>query len=187
MNKRTLLCILIVFVCLFPLFSSTTETFPHSMYGQIRMAVNFDLTILEEVLPFDLDSAQVKFNEDYLTIARGLRIGTYRLSSNNTDVTMVVSHTPLRLRNNEVTEHNQINYRLYVMTEIGSPGFWSTTGNRIEISGPSLTSGGMINLIDKYLYVTLDEGSSNNTTNVLGALVSGTYESTVTFEIWVAR
>ena len=186
MIKKALLTILAVFL-LVPLFASTDETFRHDMYGQIRMALNFDISMFEEVLPFDLDGVQVQYNEDYATIARGLRIGTYRLSSNNTDVIMTVSHTPLRLRNNEILTNNQINYRLYIMTGIGNPGFHSTRGEKIEIAGNQLASGGMINLIDKYMYVTLDEESSVNTQTVLGSLESGTYESTITFEIWVAR
>lgn len=169
------------------IYASRTERFDFDMFGHIRMLLDFDVTMFEEVIPFDLDGVQVQYNEEYTTIARGLRIGTYRLSSNNTDVIMVVSHTPLRLRNNEVTENNVINYRLYFMTEIGNPGFYSTTGDAIEISGSSLSSGGMINLVDKYMYVTMDEGSRSRTEEVLASLASGTYESTITMEVWVAR
>jgi hypothetical protein len=188
MIKKMLLlaAVMILLVCN-GVFASRTEWFDFDMFGHIRMLLNFDVTMFEEVIPFDLDGVQVQYNEEYTTIARGLRIGTYRLSSNNTDVVMVVSHTPLKLRNNEVNENNVINYRLYVMTEIGNPGFHSTRGDKIELTGNLLSDGGMISLIDKYMYVTMDEGSRSETERVLAALASGTYESTITFEIWVAR
>jgi len=188
MIKKMLLLAAVMIILLCPAcFASRTEWFNFDMFGHIRMKLNFDVTMFEEVIPFDLDGVQVQYNEDYASIARGLRVGTYRLSSNNTDVIMVVSHTPLKLRNNEVTENNVINYRLYIMTEIGNPGFHSTRGDAIEIPGNQLSSGGMISLIDKYMYVTMDEGSRSRTEEVLSSLASGTYESTITFEIWVAR
>ena len=186
MIRKVVLSAVIILILLFPVAASTTEWFAYDMYGQIRMAVSFNVDILEDVLPFDLDSVQVQYNQQYETIARGLRIGTYRLSSNSTDIFMTVSHTPLVLRTAGVIENNQINYRLYIMTGIGSPGFYSTPGTKIEIPGSAITSNGMVNLVDKYIYVTLDEGNESNTVDVLGALVPGTHESTITFEIWVA-
>lgn len=186
-KKMLLLAAVMMLLVCSGLFASRTERFDFDMFGHIGMLLNFDVSMFEEVLPFDLDGIQVQYNEDYETIAKGLRIGTYRLSSNNTDMIMVVSHTPLRLRNNAVTEHNEVNYRLYIMTEIGNPGFHSTRGSRIEIPGNLLSSEGMVSLIDKYLYVTMDEESRSRTEEVLASLASGTYESTITFEIWVAR
>ena len=71
------------------------------------------------------------------------------------------------------------------MTEIGSPGFVSTTGSAVEIVGTAVAINNMVSLVDKYLYLTLDEGSASATSNKVDALASGTYESTITFELWV--
>lgn len=180
------IAIMIVFLCSVSALT-TSEPVPHYMYGQIRFGLYFDISINESVLPFDLDGSSVRYNENWQTIATGLIVGTYRLSSNNSDIYLTCSHTPLRLRNNEVTEHNQVNYRLYLMTEVGNQRFYSTTGSEIEIHGSALVSNGMINLIDKYIYVSLDEGNSADTAEVVENLAAGTYESTITFEIWVER
>ena len=188
MIRKAIAAIAALFVSLCSVFAVTTsDAVPHFMYGQVRFGLYFDVSIDESVLPFDLDGQSVRYNENWQTIATGLIIGTYRLSSNNSDIYLTCSHTPLRLRNNEVTEHNQVNYRLYLMTEIGNQRFYSTTGPEIEIHGSSLVSNGMINLVDKYIYVSLDEGSADNTAEVLENLAAGTYESTITFEIWVER
>lgn len=180
MIKRFFLVILLVLI-LVPLYADYYE---HRLYGQIRTSVVFEVNILEEVLPFDLNSALVQYNTNP-SVATGLRLGTYRLISNNSNLKMVISHTPLRLQDETVTENNEVNYRLYLMTEVGSPGFVSTTGSAIEIVGTAVATNGMVSLIDKYLYITLDEGSAENTANKVAAIEAGTYESTITFELWV--
>lgn len=182
MIRKILLAVLLVMIVLVPLFA---ETYPHYLYGQIRTSVVFEINIMEEVLPFDLDGPLVQYNSSYTSVATGLRLGTYRLISNNKNLKMIVSHTPLVLRDDTVTENNEINYRLYLMTEVGSPGFVSTTGSEVEIIGSEVASGEMVSLVDKYIYLTLDEGSSESTVNKVEALEQGTYESTITFELWV--
>ena len=180
MIKRFFLVILLVLI-LVPLYADYYE---HHIYGQIRTSVVFEVNIMEEVLPFDLNSALVQYN-DTPSVATGLRLGSYRLISNNDNLKMVVSHTPLHLQDNTGTENNEINYRLYLMTGIGSPGFVSTTGSAVEIVGSDVSTEGMVSLVDKYMYITLDEGSAENTANKVSAIEAGTYESTITFELWV--
>ena len=181
MIKRFLLVLLLV-LTLVPLYADYYE---HHIYGQIRTSIVFEVNILEEVIPFDLSGSLVQYNNSYQSVATGLRLGTYRLISNNTNLKMVVSHTPLRLIDETVTENNEINYRLYLMTGIRSPGFVSTTGSAVEIVGSDVSTEGMVSLVDKYMYITLDEGSSEATANKVATIEAGTYESTITFELWV--
>ena len=182
MIKKLLIVVMLILI-LVPLYA---ETHAHYLYGQIRTAIVFEVNILEEVLPFDLRGSLVQYNSSYLSVATGLRLGTYRLISNNKNIKVVVTHTPLRLRDESVTENNEINYRLYLMTEVGSPGFVSTTGSAVEIVGNEASSDNiMVSLVDKYLYLTLDEGSAESTAGKVEALAEGTYESTITFELWV--
>ena len=181
MIKRLLIIILLLLV-LVPLYA---DYYDHYIYGQIRTSIVFEVNILEEVLPFDLSGSLVQYNSSYSSVATGLRLGTYRLISNNTNLKMVVSHTPLRLIDETVSENNEINYRLYIMTEVGSPGFVSTTGSAVEIVGTEVATKGMVSLVDKYMYITLDEGSAESTASKVAAIEAGTYESTITFELWV--
>ena len=181
MIKRFFLALLLM-LTLVPLYADYYE---HYIYGQIRTAVVFEVNIMEEVLPFDLSGSLVQYNSSYLSVATGLRLGTYRLISNNANLKIVVSHTPLRLVDETVTENNEINYRLYLMTEVGSPGFVSTTGSAVEIVGSEVATKDMVSLVDKYMYITLDEGSAEATANKVAAIEAGTYESTITFELWV--
>lgn len=157
----------------------------HYLLGQIRTNILFEVTIMEEVLPFNLDSPQVQYNQAFTTTVSGLRIGSYTLVTNTSDVKLVVSHTPLVNKNPELSEHNSINYRLYIVTGFGSPGFLSTLGEEVTINGSSVAENDLIRLSNKYLYVSLDEGDTLTTSNVVGALFDGTYESTITVALWV--
>jgi hypothetical protein len=70
------------------------------------------------------------------------------------------------------------------MTGTGS-SFVSTTGDVVEIDGTAFANDGLVDLSNRYMYVTLDEGNSATTATVLNALADGTYESTISFSIWV--
>lgn len=167
------------------------ESYPHHIYGQINSSVLFEVNILQEAIPFDLDSDLVKYNANNNDSARdtatGIRIGTYTLASNSTALKISVSHTPFVFQGtpNDNTKQHSINYRLYMMTEIGSPGFVSSLGEEKEILGSNVAEDGIIRLINKYMYVTLQEGGTAQTTQErLDNLEPGTYTSDITFYLW---
>ena len=182
MKKALSALLLILLLSPILLFADVAQ--PHYLFGQIGQNLLFEVNIREEALPFNLDAPQVQYNAAYLSVATGINIGTYTLVSNSPYVKLTVSHNPLVNRDAGITENNTINYRLYVMTGTGS-SFVSTTGDVIEISGIDFVQDGLVNLSNKYMYVTLDEGDSNTTAAVLNALADGTYESTISFSIWV--
>ena len=156
----------------------------HYLFGQIRQNLLFEVNIREDALPFNLDAPQVQYNAAYQTVATGINIGTYTLVSNSPYVKLTVSHNPLVNRDAGITENNTINYRLYLMTGTGS-SFVSTTGDVVEINGTLFAEDDLVNLSNRYMYVTLDEEDSDTTAAVLNALADGTYESTISFSIWV--
>ncbi len=188
--KKRLLLPFILFLLLFSthLFA---EGYPHHIYGQINSSILFEVNILQEAIPFNLDSDLVKFNANNndaeSDTATGIRIGTYTLASNSTALKVSVSHTPFVFQGtpSDNTKQHSINYRLYMMTEIGRPGFVSTLGEEKEILGLNVTEDGIIRLINKYMYVTLQEGGTAQTTQErLDNLEPGTYTSDITFTLW---
>lgn len=184
MNKKRLLVVIIsLFILPLSLFA---DTHAHYILGQIRKDIFFEVTILEEAIPFDLDSTLVQYNEDPESIATGIRIGTYRLISNSPRIELRVSHTSLKHLDTSLTENNEIGYRLYLMTgtDDNPTSFISTTGSEVVLDGSSVVQDGAVSLIDKNIYVTLDCGSLEATNNVLRSLESGMYQSTITFALW---
>ena len=127
MRKRLILPLIILL--LFSLAHLYADGYPHRIYGHINSSVLFEVNILQEAIPFDLDSDLVKFNENNndaaSDTATGIRIGTYTLASNSTTVKVSVSHTPFTFQGTPTdnTKQHSINYRLYMMTEVGRPGF----------------------------------------------------------------
>lgn len=184
MNRKAFIVILITLFIL-PLFLFA-DAYPHYLLGQIRKDVFFEVTVLEEAIPFDLDSPLVQYNENYQSIATGIRIGTYRLISNTPGIELRITHTPLVHVDTSLTENNTIDYRLYFLmgTENNPTSFISTTGSEMILSGASVQDNGAISLVDKNIYVTLDCGGATATNNVLQALESGMYQSTITIALW---
>lgn len=184
MNRKSFL-VMIIMLFLLPL-SLFADTHAHYILGQIRKDIFFEVTILEEAIPFDLDSSLVQYNENHETIATGIRIGTYRLISNSPRIELRVSHTSLKHIDSSLTENNEIGYRLYLMTgtDDNPTAFISTTGSEVVLDGSSVVQDGAVSLIDKNIYVTLDCGSLETTNNVLRSLESGMYQSTITLALW---
>ena len=177
----TLIAILFsLFVC-----AAANDVYSFPISGIIRSDLVFTVSIFEETLPFDLDSTLVNYNTSYQSFATGIRIGTYTLVSRTPNIKLCVEHTPLVHTNQTLTEKNQINYRLYLMTTDTSQSFFSTRGELLEIRGTSVQEDGFVSLIDEYLYVTLDEGSEGATNDIRSELETGIYRSTITFSIWV--
>lgn len=186
MKKRFLVVFFILF-SIFVIFAAEPSKYPFAISGVVRSDIVFLVSMFEETLPFDLDSSLVSFNDSYTSFATGIRIGTYTLVSRNPAIKLCVEHTPLVHTDTSLTEHNQINYRLYMMTDEGNPGFESTSGELLEIFGADIidSESGVISLIDEYMYVTLDEGSAAATEAVRSELETGTYRSTITFSVWM--
>ncbi len=149
----------------------------HSISGVIGTDIVFEVTTFEENLPFDLDDDLVDYNPT--DSVKGLRIGTYTFVSHSTNVKLKVHHDALT---HETNQNSSINYRLYLMTEVSGLSFVSST-NDLEILGTAVQKDGFVSLVDKYMYVTLDEGE--NTDSKRAELEKGRYESTISFSIWV--
>ena len=96
--KKLIIILLLVFLPL-ALFAETSAPYEHYMLGYVRTVVDFSVTILEDVLPFDLEGADVAFNDLYVSgdsgQIKGLRIGEYTLVSNSNEFELYISHTPL--------------------------------------------------------------------------------------------
>ena len=185
--KKIVTIAAIILFSLFAVVAAVPSKYPFAISGVVRSDIVFLVSIFEETLPFDLDSSLVNFNDSYTSFATGIRIGTYTLVSRTPTMKLCVEHTPLVHTNTSLTEHNQINYRLYMMTSVGTPGFKSTRGELLEIYGADIQDpeSGVISIIDEYMYVTLDEGSEVATDAVRSELETGTYRSTITFSVWV--
>ena len=120
--KKLLVILLLIFVFTLSVFCATYSTpYAHYMLGYIDSATDFTATIINEVLPFDLDSTDVSFNANYDTRIKGLRIGYYSLISNTYNFALYISHTPLVLRSapisGETNTLSQIDYRLYAVAD----------------------------------------------------------------------
>lgn len=191
--RKLLVVIVITLLSLSAVFAMDTGRYPFSISGVVRSDVVFLITIFEDAIPFDLDSSLVSYNPSYTSLATGIRIGQYTLVSRNPSIKLCVEHTPLVHSDSTILEHNQINYRLYLVTSDGSQGFFSTRGDQIEILGSTISTvigegndtTEVVSLIDEFIYVTLDEGSESATEAVRTELESGIYQSTITFSVWV--
>ena len=182
--KKVLVALIVVLFSLFVCVAAN-DIYSFPISGIVRSDLVFTVSIFEEALPFDLDSTLVNFNASSQSFATGIRIGTYTLVSRTPNIKLCVEHTPLVHTNQALTEKNQINYRLYLMTTDTSQSFFSTTGGMIEIKGTDVQDKGVVSLIDEYMYVTLDEGSEGATNDIRSELETGIYRSTITFSVWV--
>lgn len=177
--------------------------YPFQLLGNVREEVLFDVTIRDDLLPFDLDGQLVKYNTLFNGIpatentaavpplATGIIIGTLKLISNSSNFTLTISHTPLKWRDPEnnnsttgsTTSNTMINYRLYLITDVQSQRFVSGV-DAFSISGSEYQlSNGSVQFVDNNLYVTLDEGTHQETEDRLLVLNPGMYESDIVFTL----
>lgn len=183
--KKVFFVLIAVFFSLFACVAAN-DVYSFPISGIVRSDLVFTVSIFEETLPFDLDSTLVNYNTSSQTFATGIRIGTYTLVSRTPNIKLCVEHTPLVHTDQTLTEKNQINYRLYLMTTDTNQSFFSTTGETIEIIGTDvLNEKGIVSLIDEYMYLTLDEGNENTTNAIRSNLETGIFRSTITFSVWV--
>lgn len=187
--KKPIIVIFIMILSLSSIFAMETGKYPFSISGVVRSSIVFQVNFFEDAIPFDLDGSLVTYNPSYDSVVTGIRIGQYTLVSRTPSIKLCVSHTPLIHSDSTLTENNQINYRLYLITGDGAQSFVSTRGEQLDILGSAISTTvnetEVISLIDEYMYVTLDEGSDAATEAVRSELESGIYQSTITFSVWV--
>ncbi len=192
MKKALLLIILIsVFVSA---FAATDPAVSHLMVGYVNLTLNFTVDIKNEVLPFDLDGADVFYNSQYEVgdhgIINGIKIATYTLISNDYNFNLYITHDKLKLTteaNQSDTNTNSIDYRLYAVIDDQLNVFMSTisdpnaasplnASNKILLQG---VYGNKYIFVNKSLYVSLDAGSASSTRQILDGLKPGSYESNI--------
>lgn len=190
MKKITIAFLLILSLSMAAVFSD--EPIEFYLLGSVRSKAAISITMFEEVFPFDLDGAEVSYNSS-TDIVYGLRIGQYTLYSNSGATLFYISHSPLILDGTNGTDlngkHRKIDYRLYMMVNKMIDGeevvFMScvsdasastpaTAANRILFSGEMW-------LVNKSIYVSLDEGDASTTAAVIDDLAEGIYKSNIYF------
>ncbi len=187
--KRFLVLAILVIIAAAPLFSVTTgDTVDHVMIGYVRQSLNFSVSLLNNVLPFDLDGPDVAYNTS-ATIINGLRVATFTLVSNNYNFTLYITHDKLTLRTNEGGTKPSIDYRLYAVVNENTQEYLSSRSaanaespktvpaeSRITITGSKTNT---YFLVNNSMFVSLDEGSASATQSVLDNLPGGFYESNI--------
>lgn len=194
--KKLVLVIAMALMAMASAFCTTDPPYAHYLLGYVDSATDFTVTILENVLPFDLEGSEVAYNSSG-TIVRGLRVGTYTLISNSTGFSFYIAHTPLELVANSGSEdggtRTRIDYRLYMILNESSQKFKSCTfdanasdpksaESRIVITASDFSYNDVISVVNNSIYVSLDvEGSQVKTETAVSELKAGNYESTIYF------
>ena len=178
-----------------PVPTSTEQDDPLAFYllGSVRAKAAISVTMFEEVFPFDLDSAEVSYNSS-TDIVYGLRIGEYTMVSNSSSTTLYITHNPLILEGTDGSDangrHRKIDYRLYVMVNFNveneGPVVFKSCVSDSNATTPAsaanaIVLSGVLRLVNKSLYVSLDEGSQEATEAIIEDLAEGTYKSNIYF------
>lgn len=186
---------LVIIVILFSVFSVSAVTvyapLAQYMLGHVDSLVEFGIEILEDVLPFDLDGSDIAYNEHPNTTVSGLQIGTYSVVANSRQFDIYITHTPLTLITapvqNDTGTLDTIDYQLYVVLNYSAGLFGHCTSNgNIQLSGDNYliwAENEPMLIVREGLFVSLDDGSGTTATSV-SRLKSGTYRSTISFELW---
>ena len=190
--KKTALVLIVILVSMLSVFAATAYApIAQYMLGHVDSLVEFGIEILEDVLPFDLDGADVAYNEHPGTVVSGLQIGTYSVVANTRNFDIYITHTPLQLITapvqNDTGTLDTIDYQLYVVLNYstGLFGHCLSTGN-IKFSGDNTAiwaSNDPMLIVREGLFVSLDD-THGTTANTVVNLKSGTYKSTISFELW---
>jgi len=193
MKRFSIIAVLLVLSAV-SLFAQTVyPPVSHYMIGRVDTVVEFDFTILEEAIPFDLEGADVSYNSNYTTSIHGLRIGTYSIISNRRDFTLTVTHTDFKLAGGYSANDTStfIDYRLYLVLNFDTKYFKSClTDGSIIIRGsdtelwPDDSSEDAMLLIKEGLFVSLDDGKGTTDASI-AALKDGDYSSTISFVLTV--
>lgn len=188
--KKTILAFLLVFMLSITAVSAVTIDTPLEFYllGSVRANASLTVSMFEEVFPFDLDGSEVAYNTSN-EIVYGLRIGEYTLVSNSGSTSLYITHTPLVLEGTDGSDlngkHRKIDYRLYAMVNSGNVVFKSCVSDSNAITPHSANNfielSGIFRLVNKSLYLSLDEGSASTTEAAVENLTEGTYKSNIYF------
>ena len=202
MKRKKRLIFLILSLCFFRLFASTSIVTPFQMRGHVFGTTTFSVSILSSAIPFDLEGSNVAENINYTTTLGGLQIGAYTLKSNTTTFALYVAHDALVLTDRSYGAEgdpgtlSSINYRLYMETANG--GFksclsddglgqttWSAKNASIKmvLSGTDSTDwpANTTELSNKKMYISLEDRTSGTTADTVADLMAGTYSSTIYF------
>ena len=198
MKKKTFVVLLLLLISFSMAFSETTDpAIEHFILGYVRSTASLSISMFEEVFPFDLDGSEVSYNK-YLNASSGsyvygLRIGEYTLVSNAGSTCLYVSHSPLILDGSDGTDLNgkkrKIDYRLYFMTDAEIPGDSDVFKSCVSDANPStpttaverIVLAGTVELVNKSIYVSLDEGDEASTNTQIANLAEGIYKSNIYF------
>ena len=189
--KKTTIVLFIILIVLLPVSAVTYAPISQYLLGHVDSLVEFGIEILEDVLPFDLDGADVAYNEHPDTVVSGLQVGTYTVVANSRQFDIYISHTPLSLITapvqNDSGTLDTIDYQLYVVLNYSAGLFGHcVTGGNVHISGDNYSiwaENEPMLIVQEGLFVSLDDGHGTTATSV-GSLKTGTYKSTITFELW---
>ncbi|MBR6086063.1 MAG: hypothetical protein IKP61_10710 [Spirochaetales bacterium] len=190
--KKIALVLLVILFSLVPVFAETVYApIAQYMLGHVDALVEFGIEILEDVLPFDLDGADIVYNPNPNTVVSGLQIGTYSVVANSRQFDIYITHTPLSLITAPVQGDtgtlDSIDYQLYIVLNYhaGLFGHCLSNGN-VQISGDNYSiwaENEPMLIVREGLFVSLDDGNGTTANSVLN-LKSGTYRSTISFELW---
>lgn len=197
--KKIVSSLILLFVA-FVAWAEVSAPYAHYMLGHVNSATDFSVSILEEVLPFDLDGSDVAYNDNYTTQIKGLRIGSYSLISNTKFFELYITHSKLKLRDaaraNDGGTLSEIDYRLYVIADYHNTKFLSCLSDTnaanpdsaaksicVSASNENIWPSGasMCSIIDQSIYVSLHDNTRGTTADTLADLKGGTYESTIYF------
>ena len=191
MKKKAIAFLFVLLFSTMMVLNAVTVDTPISYYllGSVRAAAALTVSMFEEVFPFDLDGYEVSYNTFYDNTVYGLRIGEYTMISNASSTNLYITHTPLILEGTDGSDangqHRKIDYRLYAMVNTNDIVFKSCVSDADAVNPASATNcillSGAVRLVNKSLYVSLDEGNATDTENTIRDLADGTYKSNIYF------
>lgn len=190
--KKTAIVLIVILTSMFSAFAATAYApIAQYMLGHVDSLVEFGIEVLEDVLPFDLDGSDVAYNEHPDTVVAGLQIGTYSVVANTRQFDIYITHTPLQLITapvqNDTGTLESIDYQLYVVLNYQTSLFGHClSSGRVQLSGDNYSiwdENDPMLIVREGLFVSLDD-THGTTANSVVNLKSGTYKSTISFELW---
>lgn len=195
--RKTILLILVLLVSTF----LSAADFDHYMIGYVGTVAEISLEIDESVIPFNLDSPDIRKTGSGV---QGLRIGSYTFVTNSDLFELIITHTPFTLRGtpgiNDPGTLSQINYRLYTFlrgtlyesclgTSDAIARYPETAGSGYKIRIAYDNNQGLytpntedyLSIVNQSIYVNLEDTTAGTTEATVAALVSGMYESIIYF------
>lgn len=180
--KKMIATLLILATCLcLPAATKVSAPVEQILLGHVKSSVYMVVSILENVLPFDLDSKAVQSKEvaggAAPTDVTGLRIGYYSLVTNDTEFSVTVTHDKLVHFGGvpEDGKETEIDYRLYLFTKDKNFKSCLSTGSITLNAADFGFTSGMLAQANRSLYLSLASGTDG--------LSAGDYESYITIHV----